>query len=161
MNYYNQPIKHSIFISYVTQDYQQVNGFIGMRNFDNDFDFVNKKLDYEIQGKDESIANQIRENYIKKSVVTVVMIGKDTHNSEWVEKEVKMTLRQKHGLLAILLKDMQPHTSDGKYYLPTTLNDAVNHKYAKFIAWNPDDFKSEIHAAFERSQNYSDYYENS
>jgi len=89
------------------------------------------------------------------------MIGKDTHNSEWVEKEVKMTLRQKHGLLAILLKDMQPHTSDGKYYLPTTLNDAVNHKYAKFIAWNPDDFKSEIRAAFERSQNYSDYYENS
>ena len=64
-------------------------------SFDNDFDFVNKKLDYEIQGKDESIANQIRENYIKKSVVTVVMIGKDTHNSEWVEKEVKMTLRQK------------------------------------------------------------------
>ena len=161
MNYYNQPTKHSIFISYVHEDYQQVNGFIGMRNFDNDFDFVNKKLDYEIQGKEESIANQIRENYIKKSVVTVVMIGKDTHNSEWVEKEVKMTLRQKHGLLAVLLKDTQPHTSDGKYYLPITLKDAVDRKYAKFIAWNPDDFKSEIHAAFERSQSYSDYYENS
>lgn len=150
--------KHSIFISYVHEDYQQVNGFIGLKNFDIDFDFVNRKLDYEIQGKEESIANEIREDYIKKSVVTVVLIGENTHKSEWVEKEIKMTLRQKHGLLGILLRDTRPHTTDGKYYIPPTLHQCVENGYAKFIGWTPDDFKREIHQAFLRSQNFYQYF---
>ena len=157
----NQIPRHSIFISYVHEDYQQVNGFIGLKNFDLDFDFVNRKLDYEIQGEAESIANQIRENYIKKSVVTVVLIGKTTHQSKWVEKEIEMTLRQKQGLLGILLRDTPPHTSDGKYHLPPTLYQCVENGYAKFIEWNPDDFKREIHQAFLRSQNFSQYFKDS
>jgi hypothetical protein len=151
---------HSTFISFDHDDYQQVNGFIGLKNLDNNFDFVNRKLDYIVEGTDESITNVIRENYIKKSVVTVVMIGKQTHNSEWVEKEIQMTLRQRHGLLGILLKDTQPHTVDGKYYLPDALYKCVNNGYAKFIGWNPDVFKEEIHEAFLRSQQFGSYFNN-
>lgn len=149
---------HSTFVSFDHDDYQQVNGFIGLKNFDNNFNFVNRKLDYMIQGTDASIASTIRENYLKQSVVTVVMVGSDTHNSDWVEREIKMTLRQKHGLLGILLKDTNPHTQDGKYYIPSTLKSCVDQEYATFIDWNPEIFKEEIHNAFLRSQQFSSYF---
>lgn len=147
------------FISFDHDDYQKVNGFIGLKNLDNDFDFVNRKLDYMIQGTVENVANTIRENYIKQSVVTVVMIGTNTHASSWVEGEIKMTLRQKHGLLGILLKDTPAHTLTGEYYLPLTLKACVDKSYSRFIDWNPDVFKEEIDQAFLRSQQFGNYFD--
>jgi len=61
MNYYDEPTKHSIFISYVHEDFQQVNGFIGIRNFDNDLawkiyvQLTTRKAALEIDENEDSI----------------------------------------------------------------------------------------------------------
>lgn len=147
--------RHSIFISFKHEDTQQVNGFIGMTNFDNDFDFINRKLDYMIQGTSETIANTIRENYIKKSVVTVVLLGERTHivdSGDWINREIKMTLRQKHGLLGIFLKGVTTKN------VPSTLYECYQNKYAEILWWNEQkEFRQAIHNAYLRSLRFSDY----
>ena len=147
--------RHTVFISFKHEDTQQVNGFIGMTNFDNDFDFINRKLDYMIQGTTETIANTIRENYIKKSVVTVVLLGERTHITDpgdWINREIKMTLRQKHGLLGIFLKDVTTNK------VPVTLYESYQNKYAEILWWKEyKGFRQAIHDAFTRSQRFNDY----
>ena len=147
--------RHSVFISFKHEDTQQVNGFMGMTNFDNDFDFINRKLDYIVQGTPETLANTIRENYIKKSVVTVVLLGERTHEidpGDWINREIKMTLRQKHGLLGIFLKGVTTTK------VPATLYECHQNKYAEVLWWKEQkEFRQAIHNAFLRSQRFSDY----
>lgn len=122
--------RHCVFISFKHEDTQKVNGFIGMTNFDNDFDFINRKLDYMVQGTAETTRNIIRENYIKKSVVTVVLLDERTHivdPGDWINREIKMTLRQRHGLLGIFLKGVTTNK------VPTTLYECYQNKYAEIL----------------------------
>ncbi len=50
---------------------------------------------------------QVREKYLKKSTVTIVLIGKCTHSRRYVDWELKTSLRQgnytPNGVLGILL----------------------------------------------------------
>jgi len=126
-----------------------------MTNFDNDFDFINRKLDYEIQGTPETIANTIRENYIKKSALTIVLLGERTHivdPGDWINREIKMTLRQKHGLLGIFLKGVATNS------VPNTLFACYENKYAEILWWREQkEFRQAIHNAYLRSLRFGDY----
>ena len=71
--------KRRIFISFDHDDTAQVNGFIGLREMLDGFDFYNHKLDRRIQsGDSDYIARVIREEYIKPASVCVVLIGNKT-----------------------------------------------------------------------------------
>ena len=98
--------KRRIFISFDHDDTQQVNGFLGLRQIIDGFEFYNHKLDRRIKSTDVGyIGRVIREEYISPASVTVVLIGNGTAESSWVQWEIKESVRQGKGILGIRLKD--------------------------------------------------------
>jgi len=98
--------KRRIFISFDHDDTSKVNGFIGLRNIIDNFEFYNHKLDREVQSNnDDYVKYVIRERYIKPASVCVVLIGNNTWLSDWVAWEIEECLEQKMGILGINLKD--------------------------------------------------------
>ena len=129
--------KRRIFMSFDHADTKQVNGFMGLRNIIDGFEFYNHKLDHQIQSSDgEYVGRVIRENYISPASVTVVLIGKETANSPWVRWEITESLRQGKGILGIRLPGTWGAVPEG---IPP---DAVG-------GWDPEKFPSWIEWAYQ------------
>ena len=120
--------KRRIFISFDHDDTDQVNGFLGLRNIIDGFEFYNHKLDRRINSTDEDYVKRvIREEYIHPASATVVLVGNKTADSRWVRWEIDESSRQGNGLLAIQLKGSTGRIPAG---IPSN---AVG-------GWNPDKF---------------------
>jgi len=129
--------KRRIFISFDHDDTSQVNGFLGLRNIIDGFEFYNHKLDHRINSMDTNyVCRVIREEYIKPASVIVVLIGNKTASSEWVKWEINESLRQGKGILGIRLPNTIGKIPDG---IPSN---AVGD-------WQPDKFPSWIEWAFQ------------
>lgn len=130
--------KRRIFISFDHDDTQQVNGFIGLRNIIDTFEFYNHKLDHRINSTDESyVGRVIREEYIRPASVTVVLIGNATYRSRWVLWEIEESLRQGKGILGIHLQGKHGQVPKG---IPS---DAIG-------SWQPEKFPSWIEWAISK-----------
>lgn len=127
-----------IFISYQHEDIQQVRGFILLKwNKYVDFEFVGRYILRKIRSKDENyIKRQINE-MLNGTSTTVVLIGKKTAQSEWVDYEIRRSLNRGNAVLAIRLKDV------GDVDIPPALEE----EGCKVIDWNPDVFEDEIERA--------------
>lgn len=131
--------KRRIFISFDHADTLQVNGFLGLRQILDNFEFYNHKLDHRINSSDtEYVRRVIREEYIRPASVTVVLIGNTTAESPWVRWEIEESIRQGKGLLGIRLKETWGPVPQG---IPAN---AVG-------GWEPDKFASWIEWAFQQS----------
>ena len=130
--------KRRIFISFDHGDTAQVNGFLGLRNILDNFDFYNHKLDHRVQSRDvEYVKRVIREDYIGPASVTVVLVGNGTAGSPWVQWEIQESIRQGKGILGIRL----PGTSGS---IPAGIPaNAVG-------SWQPDNFASWIEWAYQQ-----------
>jgi hypothetical protein len=95
-----------IFISYQHADQLKAKGYNLMRYNENlALDFVGRHLLDPVKSNDpDYISRKIRER-IKDSSVTVVLIGDDTADSAWVEREIQWSLSKQppNGLLGIRL----------------------------------------------------------
>jgi MTH538 TIR-like domain (DUF1863) len=130
--------KRRIFISFDHDDSARVNGFIGLRELLDGFDFYNHKLDRRVQSADaEYVARVIREDYVKPASVCVVLIGNNTANSAWVRWEIEECRRQGMGILGIRLKDTNGAIPQG---VPPN---AVG-------GWNPEQFPAWIEWAYQQ-----------
>jgi len=97
--------KRRIFISFDHDDTHQVNGFLGLRNIMDGFEFYNHKLDHRIKSNDTNyVCHIIRDEYIQPASVIVVLIGNKTAQSEWVKWEIAEGLKQGKGILGIRLQ---------------------------------------------------------
>lgn len=129
--------KRRIFISFDHDDTEQVNGFMGLRYITDGFEFYNHKLDHRIRSSDaDYVLRVIRDEYIKPSSVTVVLIGNRTAQSSWVKWEIAESLRQGKGILGIRLKGSWAEVPNG---IPSN---AVG-------GWEPEKFASWIEWAFQ------------
>ncbi|MHB0854315.1 MAG: TIR domain-containing protein [Rectinema subterraneum] len=126
--------KRRIFISFDHDDTDKVNGFFGLRNIIDNFEFYNHKLDHRINSTDEEYVKRvIREEYIQPASVTVVLIGNRTAYSKWVKWEIAESSRQGKGLLGIRLKDTDGPIPEG---LPRNhVGDWQPDKFADWIEW--------------------------
>ena len=115
-------IKRRIFISFDHDDTSQVNGFLGLRQIMDSFEYY--------------IHRVIREDYIRPASVTVVLIGIKTAQSKWVQWEVNESISQGKGLLGIKLKGTNGPIPRG---IP---HNAVG-------GWSPDRFASWIEWAYQ------------
>ena len=104
----------------------------------------------------EKMRRYIRDNYLRDTTVTVVLIGANTWQQESVDWEINASLHQtesytRSGLLGVLLptyasppnKHYNPHT------IPPRLYDNVRCGYSKIYSWydEPDILLSWIHYA--------------
>lgn len=126
--------KRRIFISFDHDDTQAVNGFLGLRNITDNFDFFNHKLDHRIKSVDANyVGRVIRDEYIKPASVIVVLIGNHTAASQWVKWEIAESIKQGKGLLGIRLPDTRGPIPDG---IPqNAVGDWTPDKFASWIEW--------------------------
>lgn len=109
--------------------------------------------------KTETIRQKIRDEYLKDSTVTVVLIGSQTWQRKHVDWEISSSIRDtqynsRSGLLGLFLPTYFL-TPDNKYNpktIPPRLYDNAKCGFAKLYKWsnNPSEVQSWIHEAFER-----------
>lgn len=127
-----------IFISFQHDDIMQAKGFNLLRwNPNVPVEFVGRHLLSPVKSQNEQyVKSKIREQ-LKGASVTVVLIGRRTANSEWVDYEIRASLEQGMGVVGIRLKDQE------NAKVPPALLEAG----AKVINWDPDVFADEIERA--------------
>ena len=162
-------MKHKVFISYHhanDQDYKNEFEKIYCKLMDN---CISRSVgDGEIDDdlSDERIREIIRDNYLKDSSVTIVLVGKDTWKRKHVDWEIYSSLydgpkNKRNGLIGVLLptySDYNPiKNTYNPYTIPPRLYDNIKTKYAKIYTW--DDFVSNaeeyIHEAYLRKNDYN------
>lgn len=127
-------IKRRVFISFDHDDTAQVNGFLGLRNIMDDIEFYNHKLDHRVKSNDVNYVQKvIGEDFIEPASVCVVLIGNKTHQSKWVQWEIRECLSQKMGILGIRLKDTNGAIPAD---IPSeNVGDWQPEKFASWIEW--------------------------
>jgi len=129
-----------VFISYQHADQMKAKGLNLMRyNKHVDVDFTGRHLLNPVDSTDpDYIGVKIREQ-IKGSSATIVLIGSETTDSEWVEKEIEWSRKEKKGIIGI---QINPDAE-----IPQALVDAG----AEILSWySPEDVK-EFDDAIERA----------
>lgn len=81
------------------------------------------------------VMRRIRENYIRGSSCTIVLVGLQTHQRKYVDWEIKATLEQQHGLIGVRLPSA-PLSSDNKIIVPGRLHDNIQSGYGVWVTWN-------------------------
>lgn len=109
----------------------------------------------------ETIPKKIRDEYLRDSTVTVVLVGKETWNQKQVDWEIASSIQptQDHprsGLLGLVLPTHPNYSSKAvePHLIPPRLYDNIKSRYAKIYRWteNPSTIQSWIHAAFRRKE---------
>lgn len=154
--------RHKTFISYHHVNDEQYK--IAFKKIFSDIHDIIVPWDVEIgdidpNQKTDTIRRKIRDEYLRDSTVTVVLIGSQTWQRRHVDWEIYSSLRDtntnpRSGLLGIFLPTY-PLSLDNKYNqytIPPRLNSNVKCGFAKLYKWsnNPADVQSWIHEAFDR-----------
>ncbi len=109
--------------------------------------------------KTETVRQKIRDEYLRDSTVTVVLIGSETWKRKHVDWEIASSIRQtqyssRSGLLGIILPSYSRTdvTKYDRYTIPPRLYDNIKCGLAEIYNWTTDHekIKKWIHEAFEK-----------
>jgi len=138
--------RHKVFVSYHHHNDQGYRDRFE-RLFDDVYDIMDSRS-VKIGGIPKGlnvgeISRRIRDDYLRDSTVTVVLIGKDTWRRKHVDWEIAATVRDteanpRSGLLGILLPSHPCFRKDDydPYTIPPRLHDNVNCGFAKLYDWS-------------------------
>lgn len=107
----------------------------------------------------ETVRQKIRDEYLRDSTVTVVLIGAQTWQRKHVDWEIGSSIRNtafnpRSGLLGIILPTYPRNdpTKYDPYTIPPRLYDNIRGGFAKIYNWSndPTSVQAWIHEAFER-----------
>lgn len=127
-----------IFISFHHKDRMKAKGFNLLRwNKNVGVEFVGRHLLDPVDSKNEDYIRQKVGEQLKGTSVTVVLIGKETADSDWVKYEIERSLNKDkpNGVLGIRL---EPGVG-----IPALLTDCG----AEIVDWKPEVFDSAIERA--------------
>jgi hypothetical protein len=153
--------KHKVFISFHSVDIAYKTEF--ERLFHSTFEVM---VSRSVQENDisnnlytETVRQKIRDEYLRDSTVTVVLIGANTWQRKHVDWEISSSIRHtqynsRSGLLGILLPTHPSYQSNtyNQYTIPPRLYDNLKNDYAKIYNWSSDPLsvQSRIHEAYLR-----------
>lgn len=109
--------------------------------------------------KTETIRRKIRDEYLRDSSVTVVLVGLETWKRKHVDWEISSSIRNttfnpRSGLLGIILPTHPNYRTKAynQYIIPPRLIDNIKCGYAKIYKWTQSsiNIQNRIHAAFLR-----------
>ena len=110
----------------------------------------------------ERVRQIVRENYLRATTVTVVLIGSETWKRKHVDWEIGASIRRtlyssRSGLIGIFLPSHPDHGKNtyNKCIIPPRLYDNAQCGFAKLYDWSTDPYtiKKWIHEAFVRRNN--------
>lgn len=157
------PPRHKVFVSYhhSIEDQEYRNEFESLFSESHDV-MVSKSVqidDIDPSLATDTIRQKIRDEYLRDSTVTVVLIGPETWKRKHVDWEIGSSIRHtqynpRSGLLGIILPTY-PRNDPSKYNqytIPPRLYDNIQCGFAKIYNWstNPVGVQQWIHEAFER-----------
>jgi len=111
----------------------------------------------------ETIRRIIRENYLRDTTVTIVLVGEETWKRKHIDWEIYSSLhrsgnKSRSGLLGIMLPTHENYQQEGynQYLIPPRLHDNIECGYAELIDWTTDAnfINRRINAAFNRRYTY-------
>lgn len=165
LRYGNTPMtpRHNVFVSYHHSDSDQEYRNRFEKLFADQHEVMISKSvqigDIDVNLKTEIIRQKIRDEYLRDSTVTIVLIGAETWKRKHVDWEIGSSIRlTKHssrsGLLGIVLPTY-PLNTRGEYSpftIPPRLHDNIEKIFAAIYNWSEDPavVQKWIHAAFER-----------
>ena len=128
-------MQRRIFVSFVYEDAQQARGFTLLPyNRNVDFDFVERHLLTPAESQNpDYIRSRIREE-LNGTSVTVVLIGKTTARSNWIDFEIRESLARGNGVIGIKLKGCEN----------AEVPRALEENGCRVINWEPQSFSEEI-----------------
>jgi hypothetical protein len=131
-------VARRVFISFQHEDRQQASGFNLLQwNPNVPVEFVGRHLLSPVDSKDPTyIRTKIREQ-LEGTSVTVVLIGGNTAESEWVDFEIRESIARGNGVIGIFLKGHE------NARVPPALVEAG----IPVIGWDPDKFADAIERA--------------
>ena len=156
--------RHKVFVSYHHDNDQEYRDL-----FENLFSDIHDIMvsqsvqigDIDANLKVDTIRRKIRDEYLRDSTVTVVLIGEETWKRKHVDWEIGASIRDtefnpRSGLLGILLptypRPAGEPTKYNPYTIPPRLHDNIECGFAKIYNWsdNPNVVQQWIHEAFNR-----------
>ncbi|MCC6448435.1 MAG: TIR domain-containing protein [Chitinophagaceae bacterium] len=151
--------KHNVFISFHSADIAYKNEF--ERLFHSTFEVL---VSRSVQENDisnniatETVRQKIRDEYLRDSTVTVVLIGANTWQRKHVDWEISSSIRNtafnsRSGLVGIILPTYPLYSQNkyNPYTIPPRLYSNLVNNYAKIYNWSndPDTVQKWIHDAF-------------
>ncbi len=153
---------HKVFVSYHHENDQKYRERFE-KNFRNVI--VSKSVnigDIDPHNKTETVRQLIRDNYLRDSTVTVVLIGTETWKRKHIDWEISSSLRDtganpRSGLIGFILPTHSNYGSRSysPSIIPPRLHDNIQCKYASIHHWNenPTIVVKWIHDAFSRRRN--------
>lgn len=137
-----------VFLSLSYDDRQQARGVDLMpKNPNTDVDFVGRHLLNPVDSTNDSYIKRQVEDQMHGTSVTAVLLGNNTHNSEWVKWEIEKSLERGNGILAIRLKDQ-----DAPLPADSPVREALEEAGAEIIDWEPDEMNDAIERAFQQAR---------
>jgi len=132
--------RRRVFLSFKGEDKPLVDLFRGQaRNKNTDLDFIDFSLRVPFNSENaEYIKRGIRER-IRQSSVTVVLITESTYKSEWVDWEIRESVRLGKGVVGVKLKD------DPSIKIPS----AIKEYGFRVVGWNHKEIRQAINEAAE------------
>lgn len=152
--------KHKVFLSFHSEDLVWKNKFEMLFHHSADVIVSRAVQTNDIPDglKTETIHQKIRDEYLRDSTVTIVLIGPKTWQRKHVDWEISSSLRhteynRRSGLIGILLPNFP--LQNNKYFpktVPPRLVDNMQNEFVKIYKWteNPQQIKELIHEAFLR-----------
>ena len=131
----NEGIKRNVFISFSSDDLDEVNLLRGQaKNENSRIEFNDYSLKAPFNSKDaDYIKRGIREQ-IRQSSVTIVYVSDKTVDSEWVDWEIRESLKMGKGVLAM-------HKGDTP---PKRLPRAITENNIEVVPWNQQQLNETI-----------------
>ena len=131
-------IKRRVFLSFDSDDVKQVRGLRLMAANPNfDVEFYDKSLRIPVNSLDAVYIKSVIREKIKRSSVTLCLVGESTYKSEWVDWELNESEKQENSIVAMTLKGIESVT------FPRYLK---NNKITVY-EWNHDYLKTLINEA--------------
>lgn len=139
---------HKVFVSYHHDNDQERANYLRDTYGENNT-LLDRSLSEAYENMtDDQILAAIRQEHLKDTTVTIVLIGSETAKRKWVDWEIYASLRpygerSRNGLLGIIL----PTAGD----IPERLQDNINSGYAVTMKWEniSKQLKSKIQEAYD------------
>jgi hypothetical protein len=145
----NIQAKHKVFISYHHANDEYYRNRFELLFSDIHNIIISKSVqigDIDPNLKTETVRQKIRDEYLRDSTVTIVLIGSETWKRKHVDWEISSSIRHteynpRSGLLGIILPTYPKPASD-KFYIhtiPPRLYDNIKCRYASIYNWSENE----------------------
>ena len=121
-------VQRNVFISFQNEDKGDVDLLRGQaKNENSELNFNDHSLRAPFNSEQGDYIRRGLRDHIRQSSVTLVYLGKNTHKSEWVDWEIRESLKLGKGVIAV-------HAGDAP---PGALPAAVQENGVKVVSWSP------------------------